>query len=334
MSTHAPVLALAGDHRYAPGLVVATASALANLAHARGVTVLVFDEGLTRSDRIILSHVVRHAPCDATLIVRSGFSELGVDVPTRGHITAASYARLLVPAALPNVPRAVYLDADVMVTTDMTRLHEMALGDATIAGALDATVPTAATGLFYSYQSLGLPPRTPYVNAGVLVLNLESWRNDDITLHILAFLDSWREQVVFHDQDAINAVCGSTAVVLKPHWNYQQRIEAIRAGAGRSWWRRLRPSRDARAALANARIIHFSDTKPWQFPGWLFINGVSRRAHARWWRFAIGSPALPVRFRAAMLGRAVGLPPYVVGRKVWRMSTSRWRHTRETAASE
>jgi lipopolysaccharide biosynthesis glycosyltransferase len=328
------VLALAGDHRYAPGLIVATASALVGLASVEELTVLIFDEGLTRADRRMIELVVRRATCPATVTFATGFSALGVDVPTGGHITTASYARLLVPEAAPQASRAIYLDADVMVIGDVTHLYRFPFGDATVAGSLDRTVPTVQAGLDYSYRALGLGPSAPYLNAGVLAMNLDRWRSGDITGRVLAYLDAWRDQVIFHDQDGINAVCATTTVVLEPYWNYQQRIEAILAGDGRSWYRRLRPDPVARDALAAARIIHFSDAKPWQFPGWLFLNGVSRRAHARWWRFALAATSLPVRFRVAMLARALSLVPYVVGRKLWRVWAARSRQTPATAAGE
>jgi lipopolysaccharide biosynthesis glycosyltransferase len=311
------VLAIAADHRFAPGLIAATASALSRLPAGSQIDLLVFDEGLTAEDRRMVEQVVRRSGTRTTVHIAAGFTSLDRKVPIFGHIpNAATYSRLLIPGIAESSRLALYLDADVLVRDDLDQLLSVPLDDAYIAACVDLAAPTVEYPLDYSYAVLGRQADEPYFNAGVLLIDVPRWRRDDIAERVLQYLDRWHDDVHWHDQDGINAICGATARMLDPRWNYQERVEAIRAGG-----RRLTLGRAAEG-FERAGIVHFNDAKPWQSLGWLFPNPVSRRAHARWWRFALTSPALPWRFRAAMLVRFLVLPPFLVARKLWRISPS------------
>jgi hypothetical protein len=47
-----------------------------------------------------------------------------------------------------------------------------------------------------NYRELGMLPSDPYSNSGVLVMDLQQWRADDITRSTLEILDRHRRHVL------------------------------------------------------------------------------------------------------------------------------------------
>ena len=70
-------------------------------------------------------------------------------------------------------------------------------------------------------QELGLPAGTRYFNAGVLLMNLRKWRDEEIADRVLSFIRLHRARIVFEDQDALNAVLSGEWLELSACWNAQ-----------------------------------------------------------------------------------------------------------------
>lgn len=181
-----------------------------------------------------------------------------------GHLTAATYYRVLLGSILsPDIDRVLYLDADTIVLSDVRPLFGLDLGTAVIGAALDrGSVQMAARR--------GLPR---YVNSGVLVMDLQRWRQGDLARRCLDFAAQNPEKISYGDQCAINAVCTDLIHVLEPRWN-----------------RFVVPQTRADDA-GDAAILHYiTGDKPWQ--AW-YENDLARH----YWRYLDVSPwtgAVPV----------------------------------------
>ena len=121
-------------------------------------------------------------------------------------MSVATDYRLLVTGPLPSaVSRAIWLDCDLVVTDDLARLWDMDLAGRHALAVQDHGVPFVySPGGVAQYERLGLPADDGYFNAGVMLLDLDSFARTDSRAgdHILQH----RDTVVFWDQEALNAV--------------------------------------------------------------------------------------------------------------------------------
>jgi lipopolysaccharide biosynthesis glycosyltransferase len=133
------------------------------------------------------------------------------------HLTPVTYFRLLLPGIVsPAVTRAVYLDCDVIVGRDIAQLWATDLGGKPMAAVADAD--------FRDWTKLGLSARDGYFNSGVLVLDLERIRSDDLFGAALRFSREHPSALTWSDQCALNKVSVGKWHRLEKHWNYQHSV--------------------------------------------------------------------------------------------------------------
>ena len=136
-------------------------------------------------------------------------------LPTAGFTGKATWYRILLPELLPGVERILLLDADLIALDSLTELWETDLGSAHLA---------AVTNVFqhdhlYRAAQLGLDRPEAYFNAGVMLMNLASMREAGCTDALREYGVEHAPELVFRDQDALNAVLSGHRLALHPRWN-------------------------------------------------------------------------------------------------------------------
>lgn len=125
-----------------------------------------------------------------------------------------SYARLLLTEYLhPDVSRILYVDCDVIFNGGIKEFWNCDMGDNWIAGVLDAHMNSKPKTM------IGMPEDAAYVNAGVLLINLDAWRENKIVGKFQRFIDSYNGLVYHQDQGIINRVCNGHIMILPPKYN-------------------------------------------------------------------------------------------------------------------
>lgn len=127
----------------------------------------------------------------------------GIDMHIK-HITQATYYRLKLPGLLQDIDKCIYLDVDIIVQKDLSGLFAVDMQDYYIAG-------VKAAGYYYPPEkvernlgNLQIPAFDQYVNAGVLVMNLEAMRHDHMEERFEELLD---RDFPSQDQDILNCAC-------------------------------------------------------------------------------------------------------------------------------
>ena len=110
------------------------------------------------------------------------------------------YARILLPSMLPNLDKVIYFDCDLVVCKDLKSLWETDVNDMAVAMAPDLWYQDKGT-----LSRLGID-NGKYLNAGVIVMNLDYWRENDIRNKLLSFIAEKGSKLTYLDQDALNAV--------------------------------------------------------------------------------------------------------------------------------
>lgn len=139
-------------------------------------------------------------------------------------VTQAIYYRLLIPDLLlgENVQKAIYLDCDLMLNADISELWNVELGRNVLAAVAETNEGcryVSSPRALRLYKELGIPEKNKYFNSGVLVMNLEEWRKRNITAKVCNYLTENREQVIYHDQDGLNAILWDSWLELPTDWN-------------------------------------------------------------------------------------------------------------------
>lgn len=181
------------------------------------------------------------------------------DCPIRpgDHITLASYYRLVASLVLPqHIDRIIYLDCDILVCGSLMKLWNNNLEDYALAGCLDEAYFEEE-----KYQRLELDRTYSYFNAGVLVINLNYWRNNNIVNKCFCLISGKSDKLLFHDQDTLNCVLAGRIKYLPFQYNLQTgflyknyMFKHYSHVVQRQVWE----------AIANPIVIHYSGcSKPW-----------------------------------------------------------------------
>ncbi|MCD0490211.1 glycosyltransferase family 8 protein [Pedobacter sp. MC2016-14] len=131
------------------------------------------------------------------------------------------YMRLFIPLFLPKeVKKAIFLDVDMILCTDISELWNIDLGSYPIAAVRDRSeIISNEWGGITNYKELGLHPDLPYFNAGMMVLNNEIWRENGITQKIIECITTNVKYANFPDQYGLNVILAGQFYELDFRWN-------------------------------------------------------------------------------------------------------------------
>jgi lipopolysaccharide biosynthesis glycosyltransferase len=180
----------------------------------------------------------------------SDYSHFFVD----NHVTVDTYCRIFAAEVLsPDIDKILYLDCDLVVLDDLRDLWSTDIGSHAL-----AAVPEPY-GTFRR-EFLGIPADRPYVNAGVMLVNLRRWRAEGLAQRLGRFIEAHGNSLWYWDQDAINAILHDAILPLPYRWNVQAQVYKWK-------WRRYRGSESGiRDACRRPAVIHYSTAeKPWRF---------------------------------------------------------------------
>ena len=170
------------------------------------------------------------------------------------HLTKATYFRLYLARVLPkDISRVLYIDCDCLFVKGPEELFSTELSGFTIGAVED-----------YYFVDRRFPQthpnfKSPYFNAGLLLIDLPQWRTRKIEDRLLEMI--MNNQFDFHDQDALNIVLENDWLPLSLNWN----VQCVYAYSSREWVfsRRVR-NISILGAFANPFIVHFTGpSKPW-----------------------------------------------------------------------
>lgn len=136
------------------------------------------------------------------------------DMPITGcgsHITIETYYRFLLPQLLPMYNKVLYLDCDVNIKSSLYNLYNTDINEYYIGGVED----------ILSNESMVRLNLSQYVNAGVLLINLNKWRQNDIQNKLFDYTKNNKNKIFWQDQDVLNIVLQSGIKYLDKTWNAQ-----------------------------------------------------------------------------------------------------------------
>ncbi|MBD2605195.1 glycosyltransferase family 8 protein [Scytonema hofmannii FACHB-248] len=250
------VLVCAADNNYAMPLAVTVRSALTNIKSNRKIALFIIDGGISQVNKRKIIKSLNSEQIDISWVQPD--NTLFEDLVVSRHLTVSAYYRLFIPELLPQkFDKAIYLDSDMVVTGDLEELWNIDVGDNYVLAVQDDhQLYISISDALETYNKLGIPLDYKYFNSGLLVMNLEKWRSENIGKKII---ECMKREHLSNDQDGLNAVLAGKWQELHPKWNQMPRIYEYS-----SWKDSPFPEPVYNDLLHQPQIIHFSTLpKPW-----------------------------------------------------------------------
>lgn len=202
---------------------------------------------------------------------------------TRGFPLATAYNVLAPEYLLQNEARAIYMDADMVVMEDLTSLWEYQL-DTAVGAVLDAHIVwMSSPSMWRPWREEEVDPMTPYLNTGLMLIDLERWRKENLTGRTLEYLEKYTLPCV--DQDALNFALNGAFDQLHPRYNSMpyHLLKMFR------YVDAVDPDHRIGEAITNPAVVHFHRSffgKPWTYfsthPGTKMWRALASEVHPRW----------------------------------------------------
>jgi lipopolysaccharide biosynthesis glycosyltransferase len=200
------------DNHYAQHVGVSLLSLFEHNKQFADIQVHLIENNISPENKGKLEDVCRTYNRSITFI---GFNEIAgkLKLNIGNAISPNSYARLFIPSIIGDgVDKVIYFDCDSVINGSFSELWQMDIGDNYVAGVGDTVSDETKI-------KVGMDPRSPYINAGMLVINLKKWREDDAEGHFIDFIAAHNGQVFHHDQGTINGVMNGKMLLLHPKYN-------------------------------------------------------------------------------------------------------------------
>lgn len=166
-----------------------------------------FSEKLDRLTRTFKAQIdiILLKPNDIEVVAR-----LPAKTEKLAYMSQATWYRVFLADILPpDVTRVLYLDADTIVLSDLNELFNAAMQGAPIAGVIDCCSDEMSARLRLKN----------YINSGVLLMDLQQWRDKNLVTHCLEHAVMNSEIFTYADQCAINTFFADNIHFLEKKWN-------------------------------------------------------------------------------------------------------------------
>ena len=241
------------DSKYTEQFTVSAVSILKNADADENINFYILDGGLTEKDKsnIELLKNIKSFNIEYMEINEKDFEDCPMlkekSVEHKDyHVTLPTYFRFKLPELLPKLDKVLYLDCDVIVRTSLKELFAVSLKDKAVAMVEDVESKREA-------ERLGLKK---YFNAGVMLINLDYWRKNDVSTLLFEYAKKNKKKILWQDQDVINVVLEGKIKSINLKWNYQYFLY----------------DKTNEKDLAECSILHLAGRfKPWLIPFEHFI---------------------------------------------------------------
>ncbi len=186
------------------------------------------------------------------------------------HVSKTSYYRLQISSRNPKLKKCIYSDADLVFVSDIKELWDTDVEDFYMAAVPD---PDDVNRAYNRLKVFPLSKNEHYVNAGILVLNLEKWRQNNAETKFYDAAAKYNDNIPYPDQDLLNITLHDKIKYLSPRFNAMPELVYFSLP-------------EQFEAFESPAIIHWAGPrKPW--------NNPDTRLSEHFWEYVKLSPFAP-----------------------------------------
>ena len=264
---------------YAPHAAVVMESVIRNASSKVRFIIMYFADELSESTRATLkAHFESRLGSLEFCSVDVSYKRKFESIQYSKYLTVNTFLRLLAPDLLPHESNLIYLDCDLLVLDDIYQLMKMSDTSYSV-NAVPEHYPSNRIGelrakttmsedearslrqetLQYDKKKyLEMDVKSSYFNAGVLVMNLNLWKQERLLDKMIAFFKE-HPLVYCGDQDALNGVLDGKYGVLPLWWNVHPYVYNLNEYISSFKEDELIHAKESPS------IIHFAGYKAWQY---------------------------------------------------------------------
>lgn len=199
------------DNNYVWLMGISVISLFENNPSMNEISVYLLGENISDENKKILCNIAENY--NRTIVV---IDVPKIDIP-KSLVSArwplSAFTRLYSGQLLPNeMKKVLYLDCDTIVSGSIEKLEDFDVSDYVVYGVKDCI------GSSYK-KNIGLKSDEQYVNAGVLLFNLEKLRKVNIKYTIDRYMSKYERLINYADQDILNGVFKGEIGILNPKYD-------------------------------------------------------------------------------------------------------------------
>ncbi|NCB48746.1 MAG: glycosyltransferase family 8 protein, partial [Clostridia bacterium] len=208
----------ASDDNYLPCLSVALRSMINNASKDYNYKIYILNNGVSKDKADIILRMQNENFEIMFVDVSEKIKPLIADLGLRDYYTVAIYFRLFIASMFKNLKKALYLDCDIVVLGDISKLYFTELGDNILGASPDQIIASRKVYRDYSEKALGLDYKK-YFTSGILVMNLDAYREHEIEKNFVSLLKKYNFNTIAPDQDYLNFLCKGKTKYIDISWN-------------------------------------------------------------------------------------------------------------------
>jgi len=251
----------ATDDNYIPCLDVALSSLIENASKDYNYVINILNTGIKQEN----IDIVKRLQSNNVIINFCDISDKVADIKNQlrdiYHFSVTAYYRLFIESLFPQYDKAIYLDCDIVVLGDISKLYNTDLKDNLVAAIREQVVYNHPVFSEYAEKCVGVN-RENYFNSGILLMNLAEFRKNKIQDKFVDMIKTYNFDVIDPDQAYLNFLCRNKVKKLPTGWNKESLPEEVEG---------------------ELNIVHYAlYKKPWQYKD--VLNG------EYFWHYAKKSP--------------------------------------------
>ncbi len=149
--------------------------------------------------------------------VRERVHEIGGNLPLRHYYSMTTYYRMFIAEMFSQYEKALYIDSDTIVQGDISNLYDMQLENNLVGAVVEQVMVQTEVYGTYCETVCGID-RNKFFNAGILLINCELFREENILNRFKELLYTYRF-IVTQDEDYLNVLCKDRVCYLPGEWN-------------------------------------------------------------------------------------------------------------------
>ena len=217
------VIVVACDNHYMPLLAGLVKSIEVNHKTEEHIHFFILDDGITRKNKTRLTDSVSPKIFTLHWVPMDQVIPAGMSIPyDNSSYPLIIHMRMFIPYFIPKeYEKVIYMDVDMIVNDDISKLWNTDLEGFTIAAIIDVRIRKFGNShAVENYRELGFAPETKYFNTGLILMNTLQWRKDDLTPKIFQCIEENRKFANYPDQYGLNVVFANNWLEIDTKWSW------------------------------------------------------------------------------------------------------------------
>ncbi len=193
-------------------------SLLENNKECSEINIYIITSNITEENKIKLNQLVKKYEKQLIFLPMPDITKKYFEnIKYKYRITDA-YSRLYLGSILPkNLNKVIYLDADTLVLQPLEKLWNQDINNYYFAGVMECLSKKY-------YEIFNLQNDSYYCNSGMLLINLQKWRQDKLEDKIIKYIRDNEGYTFFYEQTVLNVVCANKILLLPQEYNVQTNV--------------------------------------------------------------------------------------------------------------